>query len=252
MVDKVNVLCMKWGKRYGSVYVNALHRAVRDNLTLPHRFVCLTDEHQGFDKSIEVFPLPDLGLSQKRLFAGGWQKLATLAERVYDLRGPTLFLDVDVMVVGSLDVFFESPHKLTLIRDWVSLYQRVFVPRARVGNSSVYLFRIGEQAHVARRFLADKDGAFASFRNEQRFLTHHATDLSYWQEGLCCSFKRSCAWGFPLCYVARPRLPRGARIVVFHGKPDPMEAMTSGWWGVGLHRYHRAAPWVTEYWQRYT
>ncbi|MBC6497380.1 MAG: glycosyltransferase, partial [Alphaproteobacteria bacterium GM7ARS4] len=219
--------------------------------SLPHRFICLTDERAGLHSDIETFPIPDLGLEPSRLHHGGWQKLATLGETLYDIEGMTLFLDIDVMVVGSLDVFFRSDHKMTIIRDWVSLYQRLFVSRACVGNSSVYAYRIGEHAHVVARFLADKEAAFRQFRNEQRFLTHHVGRLGYWRNGLCCSFKRDCVRDFPLCYVTYPRLPVGARIIVFHGKPDPMEAMHAGFWGWGLHRYRRAAPWVIDYWRRY-
>ncbi len=38
------VLCMKWGRRYGSNYVNTLYSMVQRNLTVPHRFICLTDD----------------------------------------------------------------------------------------------------------------------------------------------------------------------------------------------------------------
>ena len=34
-----SVLCMKWGDRYGSEYVNRLFAMVARNLTLPHRFI---------------------------------------------------------------------------------------------------------------------------------------------------------------------------------------------------------------------
>ena len=42
------VLCMKWGRRYDPDYVNKLYNMVRRNLTRAHRFLCLTDEPQGF------------------------------------------------------------------------------------------------------------------------------------------------------------------------------------------------------------
>ena len=42
-----NVICMKWGDKFGPEYVNRLHRMVEKNLTIPHRFVCFTDNGDG-------------------------------------------------------------------------------------------------------------------------------------------------------------------------------------------------------------
>ena len=35
-----------------------------------------------------------------------WRKLALFDEQVYDLNGKTLFLDLDVVVIGNIDCFF--------------------------------------------------------------------------------------------------------------------------------------------------
>jgi hypothetical protein len=42
----VNVICIKWGTKYGPDYVNRLRNMVQRHLHRPHRFVCLT-EHRG-------------------------------------------------------------------------------------------------------------------------------------------------------------------------------------------------------------
>ena len=46
------ILCMKWGKKYGPEYVNRLHSMVSRHLTIPHRFVCLTDDKTGLNAGI--------------------------------------------------------------------------------------------------------------------------------------------------------------------------------------------------------
>ena len=56
------ILCMKWGTKYGPEYVNRLHSMVRRHLTIPHRFVCLTDNREGLHADIETFPIPSLEL----------------------------------------------------------------------------------------------------------------------------------------------------------------------------------------------
>ena len=51
------ILCMKWGTLYGPDYVNVLYAAVADNITVPFRFVCLTDANLP-----TTFHLDDIGL----------------------------------------------------------------------------------------------------------------------------------------------------------------------------------------------
>ena len=74
------ILCMKWGTKYGPEYVNRLHSMVRRHLTIPHRFVCLTDNRDGLHAEIETFPIPSLELP-----AGaperGWTKLVSFSRR---------------------------------------------------------------------------------------------------------------------------------------------------------------------------
>ena len=42
-----NVICMKWGTKYGPEYVNRLYAMVRRHLTGDFRMVCLTDDPTG-------------------------------------------------------------------------------------------------------------------------------------------------------------------------------------------------------------
>ena len=42
-----NILCMKWGTKYGPEYVNRLYGMVRRHLSGDFNFVCLTDDSQG-------------------------------------------------------------------------------------------------------------------------------------------------------------------------------------------------------------
>ena len=62
MENKVNVICMKWGEKYDSSYVNILYNMVDRNLKRPFRFVCFTDNKSGLSNSIESFDLPSLNL----------------------------------------------------------------------------------------------------------------------------------------------------------------------------------------------
>ena len=60
----VNVICIKWGTKYGPDYVNKLQSMVQRHLHRPFRFVCMTDDTTGIDPAIEVKPIPMVGFDE--------------------------------------------------------------------------------------------------------------------------------------------------------------------------------------------
>ena len=54
-----NILCIKWGSKYGGAYVNRLYEGVREHLSGPIRFICLTDDDSGLSSEVKLchFPL---------------------------------------------------------------------------------------------------------------------------------------------------------------------------------------------------
>ena len=82
-----NVICLKWGDKYGPEYVNNLYAMVERHLTVPHRFVCLTDDTAGVNPKVECKELLDSNLE------GWWNKLSMFKEEIHDLKGTVLFLD---------------------------------------------------------------------------------------------------------------------------------------------------------------
>ena len=131
-MDK-NVVCIKWGTKFGADYVNSLYRMVEKNLTIPHRFVCFTDNAEGIDPGVEIRPLPELndeGLPEK-----AWRKLGLFTDQLADLEGEALFLDLDVVIRDNIDCFFEKEGEFYIIKDWD-------FPNDIIGNSSVFKFNV--------------------------------------------------------------------------------------------------------------
>lgn len=243
----VNVLCIKWGRKYGPEYVNKLHSMVRRHLARPFRFVCLTDDPQGIDSQIEVKPIPAVGFSefdtrQPWTFGHGWLKLTSFANPLYDLQGRTLFLDLDIVIVDSIDCFFDAPAPFCVIREWDKA--------DGTGNTSVYLYTIGAHAEAITHLRDHYPAALNDVRNEQEYITGflgRQGKLSYWPAAWCVSFKRHCVPRGLMNWVRSPSIPPGARIIAFHGKPNPPDAIVgeSGKW------YRRVPPtqWVADHWR---
>ena len=245
----VNLVCMKWGTLYGPEYVNALHQRVKTHLHRAFRFVCFTDDASGLNPEIEAQPLPVL-----RLDGGSpdtrWRKLALLGERLGDLTGTTLFLDLDLVIVDQLDPFFEWPHGVSgvvpMIRD-DELFRDKPLRRLRpqrdrflamVGNSSVFRFEVGAHADVLNEYLDDPQAATRQFEISQQFMSAALArrgQLGYWPQGWCVSFKNQCVPRHLHSYLADPTVPPGARIVVFAGNLKMADVLAGGG-----HRLHRA------------
>ena len=240
--ETVNVLCMKWGKAYSPAYVNVLHSAVRQRLARPHRFICLTDDPSGLAEGIETCPIPDMGLPLERLTRGAWPKIAVFKPGLRDMRGPVLFLDLDIVILDALDPFFDTaPDGLHIIREWGK--------HRRGGNSSVFLFQAGAQTHIYERFAGNPAAALENVVNDQDFVSAHAQGLQFWPAAWCRSFKRHCLRPFPLNLLLMAKKPAGARIICFHGRPNPDEVIVDGWWGRGRRRGHGPVKWVLDYWR---
>ncbi|XXQ54336.1 glycosyltransferase [Xenophilus aerolatus] len=248
MSGQRHILCMKWGTKYGPHYVNRLYAMVRRHLSGDFKFVCLTDDATGVRPEVQCLPIPPLAIElAPGQRDGAWKKLTTFEADLHGLKGTALFLDLDVVVVGSLDDFFTQPGQFLIIHDYPRFWR--FGERI-VGNSSVYRFEIGAHADVLANFRAHTDAMRAKYRNEQDYLSHflHAQGkLSYWPAAWCPSFKYHAIPAWPTNHWKPPFVPKGARIVIFHGEVNPPDALE----GKRNKRFAHIEPatWVAEHWR---
>lgn len=215
-----NVICIKWGTLYGADYVNKLNAMVRRHLSGDVRFICVTEDATGIDAGVEIRPLPAMNIGDVG-FTTGWRKLSIFSSELADITGPILFLDLDVIVVDSLDPFFEhEPGRFCIIENWTQMGQNV-------GQSSVFRYERDRCEPILKRYEAEHEAITRRWTNEQMYLTDAASPVVFWPEEWCRSFKHH------LLKDAgkdrEPAPPAGARIIIFHGAPNPPEAAL-GWW----------------------
>ena len=249
--EQVNVLCLKWGTRYPAYYVNNLYAGIKKHLHRSFRFVCVTDDASELVPGIETVPFPGnpgMSISWPNVF----MKLLVTADGFADLKGPTLFLDVDIAITGDLDCFFDyMPGKNCIIHNWVEARKKIFKKAPAVGNSSAFRFEAGTSNYIYEKFLAEMNRATDQnyFRTEQAFLTYAMKEVYWWPDEWVRSFKRHAMWSFPLNYLFVPTLPAKCRILAFHGKPDPDEAFV-GYNGQHVHQFCKPVQWLSAYWPR--
>ncbi len=232
---------MKWGDKYGADYVNRLYGMVNRNLTLPFKFVCFTENPESIHPNVKILPLPSLGLPEN-IPERGWLKLATFQNPLADLKGTALFLDLDVVIVNNIDCFVEFDAEFAVCFDEKKKAQKI-------GNTSVYRFEIDQHEDILDYFLENFDAIKSKYRNEQAYLSDKINDkgiLDFWPQDWTPSFKYHCIPKFPSNLWQEPFVPKGAKIILFHGKPEPYEAEkgVSGKW----YRYFKPVSWITKYW----
>lgn len=131
-------MCVKWGNLYGPEYVNNLYAMVKRNLTSPFRFICLTDNTYGLHSAIETKPLRDKSLR------GWWTKIAFFQSPLFDIEGPVLTMDLDVVIVDNIDCFFDyKPGSFFMKQDYGSKGSKQY------GHSSCIMrFEAGKHGHI--------------------------------------------------------------------------------------------------------
>jgi len=219
----LTVFCTKVGDRYGQEYVNRLAAMFRRNLTIPHRFVCTTDDPKGIDKRVEIYP-PALS------DAWGWWNLEEAYRPPRWADGPIFYTGLDTIITGNIDRAIDGRTKLTLIYDFSCL-----VPNYSGWFANTWADGI---AYIPEGGVPEVWEAFLRFVDRRRQEPMHifntyvlrgvGIEPDIYQEvcpGLVCSFK------WPEIKWQMPPEP----IVCFHGKPRPQDV--------------QFIPWVNEHWR---
>lgn len=240
------VICIKWGSRYGADFVNRLLSMIRRQSSRDTRLVCFADDRTGIDPAVTVWPLPEINIPERVAWTP-WRKLSLWQTPLEDLTGDVLFLDLDVVVTGSIDVFFDyMPGHFCVAENWTQRGQRI-------GNTSCYRFPVGAHAHIFDDFNRDPEAILARYRVEQQYISDVIHDMHFWPTDWCLSFKHSLVPVWPMNFLYTPSLPESARVIAFTGKPDPDEALV-GQWPVKsmrekLYKHVRPTPWIGEHWR---
>ena len=111
----ITVICVRTGKKYGIGYVAALRDMVAEHLTQPHRFVCLTNQPERLD-GVEFIDISRFDLP------GWWAKMLVFNRRVVGA-GKILFIDLDMVIIGSLDRLADLDIDFGICRNFTRIRQ---------------------------------------------------------------------------------------------------------------------------------
>lgn len=236
----MKVVCFKWSKiGYRSVFtgehVNILRDMVSRNTTIPHEFICITDDPRGIDSEIRIIklwdnPAPGYGHHNR---PNCFYRLKMFDPEIKEIIGPRfIWLDLDAVILGNIDHILSDQSDLKI---WA-------VDGAQMPcNGSMVLHRAGTRPHIWKNFDAKKiDPVFGLKRvngfqgSDQAWIASQigAGDKFFGKKDGIYSYRVHLNKG-------RSLLPNDAKIVFFHGRHDPWDESV-----------RQRLPWVSKNYRR--
>ncbi len=178
------IICMKWGKKYSSIYVNKLYHSIIKFTKKPTKLICFTDDKKGINENILCKPLPNITLPDI-LKNSPWKKLSIWQYPLFDIQGEVLFLDLDLVITGNLDRFFEyKKNDYCVIENWTQ-------KGSNIGNTSCFKFNIGKHKYIYDDFQKNPIAIFKRYRIEQVYISKTIKSHFFWPDDWCKSFKHN-------------------------------------------------------------
>lgn len=220
----LNVVCLKHGVKYSADYVNKLYNMIQRHLTVPHRFVCFTENREGINENVEIIGLPDLPIQ------GWWYKPYIFKHGHFPDGDTILYFDLDMVIVNNINHFVEY-----LSPQFVGLQDvgRVFRPGYNKLGSAVMRWpankyhdiwdKLESNFSAAKRLHGDQDWIWSLYGGEIKFFPEQWIRSYKWEirtrdelQGLGRnSFFKN---------VRDPEIPPSCSVLAFHGNP-PVHAV---------------------------
>ncbi len=238
-MEPLTVLCWLWSQpesrtRYSALHVNILRDMVARNMSLPHRFACVTDIPEGIDSRVHIIDPPrdfdDVRIPTwpehrpqclRRLTMFRRDAAAIFGERI-------LCLDLDCVVGGDLSSLLDRAGDFRMA---------IGTAPGRPYNGSAIYLAAGSRPEVYERFTPE--GAAEAGRkfvgSDQAWIAHCLPNEATWGEG------------DGLVYYGLPHNPASRRIMFFPGNEKPWMCGQDGWIGRNYRRSQKGRCLVLSY-----
>lgn len=214
-------------------HVTTLAGTFRRTLSIPHRFICISDDTSGFGAGVEVIQTPVAAAKLGQIkspegarFPSCYRRLWCWSDEAKMLGEKIFVIDVDLLVLKDLASVIERPEDFV---GWRPLAH--WGNRSRIGGG-MYLLKTGSHTHVYDSFHGQPsimEARKAGYRgSDQAWLSYKVgRTAKVWPDNIGIYSIRDMDNG-------RKPLPADARAVQFNG-PTKM--------------WHSSLPWVKEHWR---
>lgn len=218
-----NILCVKWGTKYSSQYVNNLYAGCKKYYPSKFKFICYTDDTNGINPEIVCHQIEsDL--------EGWWLKLECL--NLYN-DGTNILLDLDLVFLNKLERLnaVKTRTVSVLYSSWKEGYLQ---PRAReifptLYNSSVMKWEGNQGGEIFKYFQKHKDMILFKYQGIDRFLFNEPVDVDLLPTGIAYSYWKGVRY---MKDTTPEKLRDDYEICIVNHNPKPHEIDT----------------WIRDYW----
>lgn len=212
----LNIVCVNTGTKYSNEYVNILlDRIVRNvDESIKFKFICFTSRPEGLDIDIEARPLPT-----ELEGRGWWNKLYLFKNGLFADGDRIVCFDLKNVPVSSLDEILAYDGPLACLRDFTRPDGLQNSLMSWPANTLDYLWSDYVEAGFPELVGGD-----------QGWMERYPLLWDAWQDLFPSAFV---SYKIDNCFEG---IPKGAKIVFFHGEPYP-EQIKEGWvpkiWKIG-------------------
>lgn len=217
----ITILCVRFGNKYGIHYVQRLRNMISRHITVPYELVCFTDDPTPIE-GVRLIVQRNSG------YIKGWWHKVHMFDPHLPLKGRILYMDLDVVICGSLDKFaIYNRSDFIGIRD----FNRKFHSAWKRLNSSVMAWNHGTQTHIWDEFVKNPNSAMRLHGDQDWIWKTSHTSLKFWPDEWIQSYKWEIRSKNDLYITGGKRAFREIRhditappdcsIAVFHGDPNP-------------------------------
>ena len=210
----INVICIKWGNKYNSDYVNKLFRGILRNTSKEFLFTCYTDISEGLDKKIQYKPIP--------FYTGDWySKIGLYNENLYSPDEQIFYFDLDTVITGNLNELLNYSGDFIILRDFY---------RPKGYGSGLMSFAPAAVNHMWKNYTYGRKAP----QGDQGWCEQQYPGADIWQDkypGKIISYKvhiKDKGIVRNSYYTKDEGNLETSSIVCFHGKPNPHE-INEGW-----------------------
>ena len=226
----IDVVCFKWGDKFGPEYVNNLYHGISRNTTIEHNFICYTDDPTGVECETRPF-LVNLPV---------WWYIIGLTNPAHNHNNKVVYFDLDTIITGNVDHIIGLQKPFATISDmcWPQGLQTAFVMYngeigRKIWNYFTSKYKPADYPTLdcnykewggTNQFLEECMGVVRINQNPVPAIENppEVVRLQNLFPGQCVSYKE---------HIKNNgnRLPEDARLVFFHGNPMPHEQKELEW-----------------------
>lgn len=212
----LNVVCWKWRQpnyhtQFDSLHVITLRNMVKRNLSIDHRFLCITDSTKGLS-DIETIPLWAFDNPRVRYNKPNcYKRLRIFSEEMKELIGEKILsIDLDVVITNDFTNLVDNDDDFIIWGD---------TAKNTPYNGSLFLMKTGSRKQVWETFTKDAPSITCNMvGSDQAWISHvlGSNERKFSTQDGIYSFKCHLNYG-----AISP--PENCKMVFFHGNVNPWD-----------------------------